>query len=150
MIKRKKVEEVVEIEKVKRYKAINTHIILWVLLFVSLGVLSVYTFLGKENKLAIVFLVFAIIGISPVIFSPTHYIFTQKSITIVYLFGVKERVEWWEIRKITETGEGFGAHYNIKYSKKKKHPFFATGEIIKNRRTRKLLERFYIKDIKKV
>lgn len=150
MIRRNKIEEETEVEVVKRYKAINTHIILWVLLFISLSALSVYTFIGKENKLAIVFLVFAIISISPVIFSPTHYIFTQKSITIVYLFGIKERAEWWEIRKITETGEGFGAHYNIKYQKKKKHPFFATGEIIKNRRTRKLFERFYIKDIKKV
>lgn len=139
-------------EKLKKYKALNTHMVLWLFLFISLTILSVYSFIGKETGLAVAFLIFAVISISPILFTPIYYIFTQKDITIVYLFRIKEKIEWWEIKSITEKGGWIGGngtpHYSISYPKRKKRPFFVTGEIIKTRRTKKLLKKFYIKEIK--
>lgn len=141
-----------KIEKLKKYRALNSHIILWLFLFISLIILAVFCIKEKEKGLAIGFLIFAIISISPLLFTPIYYVFTKKDITIVYLFGIKEKIEWWETKSITEEGSWLGGnglpHYHIVYPKKKKCPFFVTGEITKTRRTKKLLKRFYVKEIK--
>ena len=139
-------------EKLKKYRALNTHIILGLFLFVSLSVLAVFGFIEKENGLAIGLSIFAAISISPLLFTPIYYIFTKKDVTIVYLFGIKEKIEWWETKSVTEEGSYFGGnglpHYHISYPKRKKRPFFVTGEITKTRRTKKLLKKLYIKEIK--
>lgn len=139
-------------EKLKKYRALNTHIILWLFLFVSLSILAVLCIIEKEKGLAVAFSIFAIISISPLLLTPIYYVFTKKDITIVYLFGIKEKIEWWETKSITEEGSWLGGnglpHYHIAYPKKKKRPFFVTGEIVKTRRTKKLLKKLYIKEIK--
>ena len=139
-------------EKIKKYRALNTHIILWFFLFASLSVLGALSFIAKEKTLAVGLLIFAAISISPLLFSPIYYIFTKKDVTIVYLFGIKEKIEWWETKSVTEEGSYFGGnglpHYHISYPKRKKRPFFVTGEITKTRRTKKLLKKLYIKEIK--
>ena len=150
---RKRIKETEEnTEPIKKYRALNTHIILWIFLFTVLSVFTLYAFLNKEKGLGVICGIFAIISISPLFFTPINYIFTQKDITIIYLFGAKEKIEWWEIRKITEKGSWIGGnglpHYSLKYPKRKKCPFFVSGEITKTRRTKKLLKRFYIKEIK--
>ena len=139
-------------EKLKRYRALNTHIVLWLLLFALLSVLTAFCIVGKEKGLAIGFSIFAVISISPLLFTPIYYVFTKKDVTIVYLFGIKEKIEWWETKSITEKGSWLGGngmpHYSISYPKRKKRPFFVTGEITKTRRTKKLLKKLYIKEIK--
>jgi len=139
-------------EKLKKYRAINTHIILWLFLFVSLSILAVLCIIEKEKGLSVVFAIFAIISILPVLLTPIYYVFTKKDVTIVYLFGIKEKIEWWETKSVTEEGSYFGGnglpHYHISYPKRKKRPFFVTGEITKTRRTKKLLKKLYIKEIK--
>lgn len=152
-MKKQRSEEITkEPKKLRKYRALNNNVILWLSLFVIFLSLAIFSLVGKENILAIAFFVFAVISTSPMLFSPIYYVFTKKGVTIVYHFGIKEEIEWWETKSITEKGSWFGGnglpHYHIAYAKKKKRRFFVTGEIAKTHRTKRLLKKLYIKEIK--
>ncbi len=139
-------------QKIRKYRALNTHIFLWISMSALLGAFAVFSFFGKEARLAAVFFAFAIISLSPMAFAPIYYVFTKKGVTIVYFFGIKEEIEWWETKSIVEKGRWFSGnslpHYHINYPKKKKRRFFVTGDITKTHRTKRLLKKLYIKEIK--
>ena len=87
-----------EPKKLRKYRALNNNVILWLSLFVIFLSLAIFSLVGKENGMAIAFFVFAVISTSPMLFSPIYYVFTKKGVTIVYHFGIKEEIEWWVIR----------------------------------------------------
>ena len=151
-MKKHQTEEIIKEQKLRKYRALNNHIILWLSLFAVLLSFAIFSLIGKESSLAIAFFICALISVSPLLFSPIYYVFTKKGVTIVYHFGIKEEIEWWETKSITEKGSWSGGnglpHYHIAYAKKKKRRFFVTGDIARTHRTKRLLKKLYIKEIK--
>lgn len=67
--------------------------------------------------------------------------------TVAYLWGVKEHIEWHRIRDITKYGSWLDRYsglpeYHIEYFKKEKHPFFVDGNIPKTVKTKNSLNSF--------
>lgn len=143
--KEEKQEEQKPKEKLRKYKARNKRRFWWFVLFASMIAVSVFGFMNKEMGLGLVFLGFSLVGLCGLLFSPVRYIFTRKGVTIVYYFKIREEIEWWEVDKLSK-GK---SHYTIKYKRKKKYPFFVNSEILRTRRTKKLLQKLYVKEISK-
>ncbi|MBE6670970.1 MAG: hypothetical protein E7593_02065 [Ruminococcaceae bacterium] len=137
----------------KKHIAINTHVFLPISLFVIFIIFSASSINNNEFGLAIGFAIFALVFLFGCLISPIYYIFSNDSVIIVYLLGLKEEIKWNYIRNITRKGAWGGGvegppHYNISYPTNQKRYFFMNGDISKNRKTNKLLNKFYKKDIK--
>ena len=133
------------LEKLKEYRATNKRVFVWVFAIMVMICLAVLCFIKEMVTPGLV-----VIGISwlfflPIIFTPVKYLFTKKDVTIVYFFNVNEHIEWSEVKKIVQQGK----YYKIIYKRTRKYPFYVSSEIIKTRRTRKLLNKLYKKEIHK-
>ena len=80
-----------------------------------------------------------------ILISPTHYIFSKTELTIKHFFGLKETIEYKDIRSIDEFAEsGTTAwirplkNYYIVYPHKSKFPF--QSEILKSKKAKRLLK----------
>ena len=81
-----------------------------------------------------------------------YIVFSDKHVEIVYNFGQREKIKWCDIRNILLIGswieKGYGPpHYVIAYERVEKRLFFVNGEIPKTRKTKKLLKKYYKKEI---
>ena len=138
----------------EKHIAFNTHLLLMIFfLFCSLGI-SISCFSEGSYSLAIGFLCLCLLPLFAFLISPMYVVFTTQGITIVYLWGIKERMEWNSIRDITEYGSWFYEHlgfpgYHIAYPQKEKYPFFVNSNIPKTRKTKKMIKKFYDYEINK-
>lgn len=100
-----------------------------------------------EREIEIFLIVFfSILMILLYIFEPHYCVITYNEITIGYIFGLKERAEWREIRKIwistVKTGKISRAKvYNFVGIKGSKI-FFMDGDFYKSKKMTKLLEQY--------
>ena len=136
----------------KRYIAINTHLILFFVLFFVFPGLSIGCAIGNETGLSVMFALFILLPIFVYVISPLYFVFSDDSIEIVYNFGLKEQIKWSEIRNISSMGCWIGKggdlpHYVIAYPKKEKRPFFVVGEVTKSAKTTELIKKYYKKKI---
>ena len=127
----------------KKHVAINTHLILCiVMLFVFLG-LSIICAVENEIGLSIMFGMFVLLPIFVFVISPLYFVFFDDRVEIVYHFKQREVIKWGDIRNISLEGAWFHSldgfpHYVISYPRKQKMYFFMESEISKTRKTKKL------------
>ena len=136
----------------KKHIAINTH--LWHAVVLFLIFITIAIFCINENEIGMVvgFLIAALLPIFVFLISPVYYIFSEESVTITYLFGQKEEIKWNSIRSITLYGSWMSRcdmtpHYHIAYPTNIKRAFFINGDISKTRKTKRLIKKYYRKDI---
>lgn len=141
-----------DIKADKKYTAFNTHLLLIVMGFLCSICISIAAFSQSEYAFAVFFLFICLIAVFAFLVSPVYIVFTAEEITIVYLWGIKERIMWKQIRNISEYGSWIFRHvgtpeYCISYPQKEKYPFFVKGRVPRTRKTKKLIKYFYNKDI---
>lgn len=132
-------------EKIKKYRATNRRVFWWVFAIIVMICLAVFCFIKEMVTPGLVVLGISWLFFLPIIFTPVKYLFTKKDVIIVYFFNVNEHIEWSEVKKIVQKGK----YYQIDYKRKRKYPFYVSSEILKTRRTRKLLNKLYKKEIHK-
>lgn len=81
-----------------------------------------------------------------------YYVFSEDSVEIIYLWGQKEEIKWDVVRSITQNGSWISRYsappyYNFAYPVDKKRLFFMRGDVSKTRKTKKLIKKYYKKDI---
>ena len=136
----------------KKQIAINTHLWLPILLFAIFMTISISCISEKEIGLSIGFAVATLLPIFVFLISPMYYVFSEESVEIIYLWGQKEEITWHSIRSIALYGSwishiGATPHYHIAYPKSKKRAFFIQGDISKTMKTKKLIKKYYKKNI---
>ena len=136
----------------KKQIAINTHLWLPIALFVIFMTIAISCINENEIGMVVGFLIAALLPIFVFLISPVYYIFSEESVTITYLFGQKEEIKWNSIRSITLDGswinrDGATPHYHIAYPTNRKRAFFINGDISKTRKTKRLIKKYYRKDI---
>ena len=136
----------------KKHIAINTHLILCVVLFIVFLGLSISCAIESEIGLSIMFGIFVLLPVLVFAISPLYFVFSDEYVEIIYNFGQREQIKWSDIRNISLMGSWIGTggglpHYVIAYPKKEKRLFFVLGEIQKSRKTKKLIEKYYKKKI---
>lgn len=132
----------------KRNIALNTHLILCVILFLVFLGLSISCAIENEIGMTILFSIFTLLPIFVFSMSPLYFVFSSEEVEIVYNFGQKELIKWNSVRSISLIGAGGGLpHYVFAYPRMEKRIFFVVGEIPKTRKTKKLIKRYYKKNI---
>ncbi len=132
----------------EKHIAVNNHI-LPNSLFIAFGFLLVSFGLWADETIFIVFgVVLALIFAFLLLISPTHYIFSSDNVVICHPFKRRETIRWGDIRSISKYGSwlypehnGF-THYKI-YYRHEKERLFLNGEICRNRKTKRLLQKYY-------
>ena len=139
-------------KKDKKHIAFNTHLIVWFVLFLVL-VSILIAFVIEKDIMAVVFCsVLILIFMFVFIISPLYVIFSDEGVEIVYNFGQREFIKWSKIKEISLKGSwitkgGGPPSYVISYRSKEKLPFFAMGEIPKTLKTKRLLKKYYKREI---
>lgn len=136
----------------KKHIAVNTHLLLCVLMCAEFLWLCILCAGEKEIALSVLFGVFALVPVVVFFLSPLYVTFSADCIEIVYHFGLKERIRWSEIRNISVRGSWIGKggglpNYEIAYPCKEQRPFFVVGKIPKTRKTKRYIERYYKRNI---
>ena len=136
----------------KKHIAINMHLWLPIVMFVVFIAISICCIIENEIGMTVGFLIVALLPIFAFLISPVYYIFSEESVTITYLWGQKEEIKWNSIRSITLYGSwisrgGAPPHYHIAYPTNKKRVFFINGDISKTRKTKRLIKKYYKKNI---
>lgn len=138
-------------EQDEKYIAVNFRLLLWLFLLLVFLVLTVVTAGEQEWGLSLGFGAFSLLALFGILISPLYVVFTQSSVTIVYLLGTREQILWKDVKKIYSQGSWFsrGAPpaYKLVYASREKLPFFMAGEIPKTLRTRALLKKFWKRKI---
>ena len=132
--------------------AINTHLWLPIVLFMIFMTISISCISENKIGMTVGFFLAASLSIFVFLISPIYYVFSEESITITYLFGQKEEIKWNSTRSITLYGSWISRgratpHYHIAYPTNKKRPFFVNGNISKTRKTKRLIKKYYKKNI---
>ena len=140
------------IQKNKKHIAINTHLILCLVLFIAFLGLSINCAMGNETVLSVMFAVFVLLPVVVFAVSPLCFVFTDEFVEIVYNFGQRERIKWADIRSISIMGSWLGGggglpRYVVAYPRAEKRLFFVVGEINKTAKTKKLIMKYYKKKI---
>ena len=130
-----------------KHIAINTHLILWLVLILAFLGLSVGSAMDSEAGLCIAFAVLALVPLFVFLISPFCVVFDKNCVEIIYVLGAREQIRWGEIRNITRFGSWLGGggspHFAVAYRQAEKRPFFVRGEIPKTRKTEKLIRKYY-------
>jgi len=97
---------------------------------------------------AAVFGFFALLPPLAFAFCPLYYLFDEKAVTVVYLWGQRETIEWRRIERIALVGSWVPRYsvpprYVPVYTRTGKRPFFVNGEIVKTPKTTRLLRQYY-------
>ena len=139
-------------KEIKSKEIIFNHRIIW-LTFIFLFALTILIFVDESVVTFFVALPLMIISMFLILVSPTHYIFSETELTINHFFGLKETIEYKDIRSIDKFNEiGTSSwiipikYYYIAYPHEKKH-FFLRSEISKSKKAKRLLEYYTNKEI---
>ena len=98
------------------------------------------------------FAIIALLHLFIFLISPMYYVFSEEKIEIIYLWKQKEEIKWNSIKHITLSGSWISRyaappHYHIAYPTNKRRAFFINSDISKTRKTKRLIEKYYKKNI---
>ena len=135
----------------KKYIAFNSHYVAIIPFFIVMISFAIYCTIDNDIWLATAFYIFSLIPIFCLCISPIYYIFTDKSITIIYCFGINDTIKWPDIKCVSKHGSWWFDRsmpvYRLSYPQIEKRPFFVNGEISYSRKTTKYIKQFYKKKI---
>ncbi len=131
----------------KKDIAFNRQLIFCFAILTAFLMLSISSAREGNVGLCIGFAIFTLIPAACFVISPVYVVFTVDEVQIVYFFAVREQIKWCEIRYISLLGGRYLRYYNIFYSHKEKHPFFVVGHIPKTAKVKKLIKKYYQKEI---
>lgn len=131
--------------------AFNRQLLIPMLLAIFMIVLSFAFFADHDIIPGIVSLLFALLGCFGFAVSPIYFAFDTEKVVIRYLFGLKENIPWRYINSVHAVGS-WGRYdrlpfYQIFYFTTEKRYFFMRGEIAGTSRTKKLMKKYYRKEI---
>ena len=132
---------------------INKRWIFFVTMFSFLVLLGIFT-LEEEIGISIAIITLGLILIlGYALIIPNSYTFSQEGITVRYCFGLKTFLCWKDVKHIEDHysgGNGFPwwRSYEIAYFKTK-IPFHEIAYIPKNKKTTKMISKYYHKTIEK-
>ena len=139
-------------QKLEKHIALNTHLIICLIFALIFPCLSVFSVLDNQIGICILFAIFTLLPIFVFTISPLYYIFSDEGVEIIYNFGQKEYIPFKLVKNISLSGSWITysrlPHYTFVYPKKEKTKFYIVGEIAKTRKTKKLIEKYYKKEIK--
>ena len=139
-------------QKLEKHIALNTHLIICLIFSLVFPCLSVFSALDNQIGFCILFAIFTLLPIFVFTISPLYYIFSDEGVEIIYNFGQKEYIPFKLVKNIYLSGSWITysrlPHYTFVYPKKEKTKFYIVGEIAKTRKTKKLIEKYYKKEIK--
>lgn len=132
----------------EKHIAFNTHLLFQLFIFSCILCCCIISFIETEYAIVIAFLCFCLLFVFAFMISPMYVVFTADEITIVYLWGVRERIRIKQIRSIDEEGNCFNRYsklpqYHIAYPVTEKRPFFADGDVPKTRKTKKIMKSLF-------
>ncbi|MBQ8309775.1 MAG: hypothetical protein IJX80_02025 [Clostridia bacterium] len=130
-----------------RVLALNTHLVFYMLMTLLFLTLSVGCFHEREIGIGIILLLVSFLGVFVSVISPVCYLFSAKSVTIVYVLGDREIISWLQVRDVVLYGSFLSKHdplpyYHLSYGHKKTK-FYVNGEIVKTRKTKRLMKKYY-------
>ncbi len=136
----------------KKHIAVNTQLISLVIIFFMFALVSFVAALENKIGFAIVFGIMALFIVYCFMISPMYVVFDDKGVKIVYNFGQSLNIAWCEVRSISLVGSVFVKseglpRYVISFPQTEKKPFFVAAEIPKTFKTKRLIKRYYKKDI---
>ncbi len=135
----------------KKHFALNSHYIVIIPFFIIMILFGTACAMENDIWLATAFYIFSLVPIFCLCISPIYYIFTDKSVIIIYCFGIKEIINWSDIRIASKHGSWWFDRsmpaYRLAYPQIKKRLFFVNGEISYSRKTAKYIKQFYKKKI---
>ena len=128
-------------------KVINKRLFGFLSAFFVILLLSFTFFWFDEKGMGIALIFHALLQLVFIIITPRLYIFSRERLMIKYFFGFEENIPWQNVRAITQWYEEPGRFfylsiYRIDYYSKEKQKFFMQGEVTKNRKTKKLFEKY--------
>ena len=136
----------------KRQIAINTHLWFPIVIFAIFVLIAISCAAEQNTGAAIGFFMATLLPLFAFLVSPMYYVFSEESVEVVYLWGQKEEIEWDSIKSIHLLGSWVSRgdaspHFHIAYPTNKKRLFFMNGDISKTGKTKKLIKKYYKKDV---
>ncbi len=153
MARKKKAEAKYE----KKYFALNTQLLFcafMVVIGLFLGIVGIACDEGDGSGILIGILGFGLFGVfsACMLLMPVGFLFSSRCVTILYVLGYRETVLWQSVSSVVRYGSWFSRyeglpHYKLNYFDNRKKPFYVKGEISETLRTKRLMKRFYRRDI---
>lgn len=142
-----------KIQKGKTYIAINSHLILNVVIFLIFLGISISSAVENDTELAIISAVITLLPIGTFLMSPLYFVFSKDAVKIVYCFSFSETIQWRYVRSVWREGSWLTKGmtrpcYHFAYPVRDKRLFFMNGEIPVTLRTKKLMRMFWKKSIR--
>ena len=134
-------------KQLPEYKVFNRQIILVLSLFIVLLIFSINCFLTNEIDFALLLLIGAILVFLISFSFPLYFVFSPKSITVVWLLPFKKTIHWSSINNIHEN-KWFSSidhlpNYSIMYVYNHKgNQIIKEFDIPRNKRTKKFIEKY--------
>ncbi len=134
-------------KQTEQYKVFNREIVLFSSLFIVFLMVSISCFLTNETDIALFLLAGAILVSLGVFLSPLYFVFSSKSLTVVWLLSFKKTIHWSSVNNIIEkklvSAVDDLAHYEIMYLYNYKgKQMIRQFDLPRNKKTRKLVEKY--------
>ncbi len=128
-------------------KVINKRIFGFVAGILIALIWSLFFLSGGEKGMGIFFLVFAFLEIAGMLITPISYVFSEEKLVINYFFGLKENIYWRHLPHVITLHEEptefiWLKTYEFFYYSEDKRLFFMRGVVSKNKKTKKLMEKY--------
>ena len=135
----------------EKYFSFNTHLLIYAAGFIVFLIMSFYFFFDNEVLPGILLLIFSFVPVVVTVLSPIGYVFSKKQVIIIYVLGDREVIDWHFVRNIVSCGSWFAKYHCFPYYKinygHKKLKFYMHSEISKTIGTKKLIKKYYWKEI---
>ena len=128
-------------------KVINKRIFGFAVGFFAVLALACLSFYAECIGLGIALVVLATGQIAVLFITPRCYVFSREGLVIKYFFGLQENIVWHNVRAILPHSEKVFRYtvldaYKFIYCSEEKSLFFMQGIVSKNKRTKKLLQKY--------
>ena len=130
----------------KKVTAINTQNFIWLFAFALLLGIALICFFDGSAVMGTIFSLFAAMAAFVIIISSGWYVFDDEGVTVCYILGRRERIEWKDVQSVVVfsswLSKGSGSpHYRIVYDGVPSK-FYVNGEIAKTMKTKSLMMQY--------
>ena len=99
-----------------------------------------------QTVIGVTFILFALLSVGIGLMFPTSFTFSAEKLEIRYLFGIREEIPWETVTEIEKNGAWLTSStppcYYVIYTKTRKTPFFACGEVARCRKTTRAFRKY--------